>query len=235
MDVDGRILVLCLCWSAELNFLLRSLAVSTRVLTLDEKMNAATHALGAFLSLVGLLVFFVYPHQTFDALTTFSCLIFSASLLSVYLSSTFYHLALDPRKKQNWKRWDHAAIFFLIAGTYTPFCLLIMPGPEATQLLIWVWILAGLGTLGEWFLAKRFRWMSTALYLALGWLVVWKWHLVKAVPDHILPLVIAGGLSYSLGTLFYLWRGIRFHHAIWHLFVIGGSAFHYMAVLLFFK
>lgn len=203
-------------------------------LSLDERVNAAIHALGGAFSLIGLVLFFVLARQPFSALTTFACVIFSLSMLAVYVSSTFYHLSITPKQKLNWKRLDHAAIFFLIAGTYTPFCLLIMPGPEASELLIWVWVLAILGTAGEFLLAYRFRWISTALYLALGWLVVWKWHLLTAVPPHLFSWVVAGGLMYSVGTIFYLWRGLRFHHAIWHVFVIAGSFCHYLAILFYF-
>jgi hemolysin III len=205
-------------------------------LSLDERLNAFTHAFGFVLSTLGLGLLLMQPNEPMGLSAIFACLIFGLSLMLLYASSTLYHLARRPHLKAFWKRCDHIAIFFLIAGSYTPFCLVMQPSPEAYQLLTVVWALAGVGALLKIFYAGRLRWLSTFLYLALGWMVIWKWDVILAnMQPQLLAWLVAGGLLYSLGALFYLWKGLRFHHAIWHLFVLGGSTCHYLAVLFYFS
>ena len=205
-------------------------------LSLDERLNAGTHGLGFVLSTIGLGLLLISPSERMGWLAVFACFVFGLSLMLLYASSTLYHLARSPRLKFFWKRCDHIAIFFLIAGSYTPFCLVMQPSLAAYQLLAVVWSIGGIGALLKIFYAGRLRWLSTCLYLALGWMVVWKWEVILAdMQPKLLTWLFAGGILYSLGALFYLWKTLRFHHTIWHVFVLGGSTCHYMAVLFYFS
>jgi hemolysin III len=158
--------------------------------------------------------------------------VFGLSMIALYLASTLYHAATTPQHKRRLKYCDHAAIFLLIAGTYTPFCL-IGRGREGFGLVVTVWIMAALGIIAKFFLVGRFRFISTLMYLLMGWVVVFHVDFLRTLPDEELNWLVSGGMSYSIGTIFYLWRSLPFSHAIWHLFVLGGSACHYLGVLLY--
>jgi len=202
-------------------------------LSFDDKINAWTHGIGSLLSIIGLSVLFTYPSQSLRGVEWLAYGVFGLSMVAVYVSSTIYHATIYPKWRRLWKRCDHAAIFYLIAGTYTPFCLLTIASPEAHQLLSWVWILALIGSIAELFFAGRAPWLSTLFYLALGWLVIWEWPMFSSeIPNSLLFWIITGGICYSSGTIFYLWRSLPYQHAVWHLFVLVGSACHYIAVLL---
>lgn len=200
----------------------------------EEFANSLTHGLGAGLSVAGLVLLVVSSAQHGNTWHVVSTAIFGASLVLLYTASTLYHSLRGERLKQVLQKFDHAAIFLLIAGTYTPFVLVTLRGPWGWSLFGVVWGLAVAGVTLKFWLAGRFRLISTLIYLAMGWLVMVAIKpLVAALPAGGLQLLIAGGLCYTGGAAFYLWKRLPFHHALWHLWVLGGSACHWTAVYLY--
>ena len=198
---------------------------------IEEIANCATHGLGALLSLAGLVVLLVFAamHGTGRHLVGFA--VFGGTLILLYLASTLYHGFPQPRLKRLFKKLDHAAIFLLIAGTYTPFLVLRIKGTMGWSLLGIVWGLAVLGVAFKCMSATRFRRLSVGVYLGMGWLcLVAVKQMLASVPPLGLVLLLLGGLSYTLGVVFYVWKRLPFNHALWHCFVLAGSTFHYFSV-----
>jgi hemolysin III len=176
-----------------------------------------------------LMVFF--SARQGDAWRVVSTAVFGGSLVLLYTTSTLYHTFQREHLRQLLRKFDHAAIFLLIGGTYTPFVLVTLRGPWGWSLFGVVWSLVIAGVALKFWFAGRFRLLSTLLYLGLGWLVLVAIRpLSAALPSGGLQLLLAGGLCYTGGAVFYLWRRLPYHHAIWHLFVLGGSACHWLAV-----
>jgi hemolysin III len=197
----------------------------------EELANALTHGFGALLSVVGLVVLVTSPALRGDGWKLTSTAIFGASLVLLYTTSTLYHSLRGTERKRLLRKFDHAAIFLLIAGTYTPFLLVNLRGAWGWSLFGVIWGLAIAGVVLKFWLAGRFKLGSTLLYLGMGWLVLIAARpMVQTVPSAGLWLLLAGGLCYSVGTVFYLWKRLPYHHAIWHLFVLGGSVCHFFAV-----
>ncbi len=198
---------------------------------LEEFANRLTHGIGAVLSVTGLVLMVVYSAMFGDAWIITSTAIFGATLVLLYSSSTLYHSVTSPRWRTICQRIDHAAIYLLIAGTYTPFVLGPLRGAWGWSLFGVVWGLAIVGVVLKFFFAGRFNVLSTLAYLAMGWLVVIAAKpLMASLPSGALWLLVAGGLSYSFGTIFYLWERLPFNHAVWHVWVMAGSACHWVAV-----
>ena len=198
----------------------------------EEAVNSLTHGLGLLLAAPGFAVLAVSASRSGDARTVVGCVVFGASLVVLYATSTLYHAARGPRVKGVLRALDHSAIFLLIAGTYTPFTLVSLRGPWGWSLFGVVWGLAVAGIALRLALPRRPTALFVALYLAMGWsAVVAAKPLLAAVPPAGIALLVAGGLAYSGGVAFYLWRRLPYHHAVWHAFVLAGSAFHYAAVL----
>ena len=201
----------------------------------EEWANGLIHGIGAVLSVVGLILMVIYGHRLGSERIVFSCAVFGATLIALYLASTLYHAIPHAPSKALLRRMDHIAIFLLIAGTYTPFILLVLGyaswGPS---LFIGVWLLALAGIVTEFTPLSKRRWVAALLYVGIGWLGLFVFSPMKA---HLavggVRLLLAGGLTYTVGVPFYLWRRLPYHHAIWHLFVLGGSALHFFAVLLY--
>ncbi len=200
----------------------------------EELANWLTHGIGAVLSVVGLVLLICFSTWYGDVWHIVSSAIFGTTLVLLYTASTLYHRFRTERVKLVLQKLDHAAIFLLIAGTYTPFVLVTLRGPWGWSLFGVVWGLAIVGvTLKFWF-AGRFRLASTLIYLGMGWLVMVAIKpLSAALPASGLRLLIAGGLCYTGGAVFYLWKRLPYSHAIWHLFVLAGSACHWAAVFYF--
>ncbi|HWA24403.1 MAG TPA: hemolysin III family protein [Lacunisphaera sp.] len=197
----------------------------------EEFANRVTHGLGAVCSVAGLTLLVVCSARNGDAWQVVSTAVFGATLVLLYTASTLYHSFRGERARLLLRKFDHAAIFLLIAGTYTPFTLVTMRGPWGWSLFGVVWVLAVAGIVLKFWFAGRFRLMSTLLYLGMGWLVLLAIKPLMAVlPAGGLQLLVAGGLCYSGGAAFYLWQRLPYHHAIWHLFVLGGSACHWAAI-----
>ena len=200
----------------------------------EEIANWVTHGVGLLLSIAGLTLLIVWSSLRGDAWHVVSFTVFGLTLLLLYTISTIYHAQRRPAAKALFRRLDHAAIFLLIAGTYTPFLLTSLRGPWGWTLFGVIWGLCGAGAIFQLFFGARHPVTSTLAYLFAGWLIVVALEpLVANVPRGGLWLLLAGGLCYTSGVAFYLWRRLRYHHAVWHTFVLGGSTCHFLAVLLF--
>ncbi|MFA5057324.1 MAG: hemolysin III family protein [Opitutaceae bacterium] len=197
----------------------------------EELANSLTHGLGLILSVAGLSVLVTFAALRGDAWMVTGCAVFGGSLVLLYTASTLYHVWRTPRGKRWLRVFDHAAIFLLIAGTYTPFLLVSLRGPWGWSLFGVVWALAVAGIVLKLFFTGRFRLLSTLLYLFMGWIVLIAFKpLAAALPRGSLMLLLAGGAAYTGGTGFYLWKRLPYHHAVWHLFVLAGSICHFLAV-----
>lgn len=197
-----------------------------------ERFNGYSHLAGASLALVGSVLLVVLAAQAGDPWKIVSFSVYGAMLLCLYLASTLYH-SLKGRAKQIWCKFDHCAIYLLIAGSYTPFALVSLRGAWGWSLFGSVWGLAVLGIIQEIWLARGMRIMSMVFYIAMGWLaVIAAWPLLDALGTAGFLWLVAGGLAYTLGIAFYA-NDTRWRHAhgIWHLFVLGGSACHYYTIL----
>ncbi|MBT1248607.1 MULTISPECIES: hemolysin III family protein [unclassified Thermosipho (in: thermotogales)] len=198
----------------------------------EEIANAITHGIGALIALFGLVWLIVYASMSGGVLKIVSFTIFGVTLFLLYLISTLYHGISYRKAKAIFEIMDHSAIFLLIAGTYTPFLLLVISGRLGWILFSIMWVLATIGIIFKVFFVKEYMIISTLIYIAMGWMIVFfirnLW--VNFNRQGII-LLFLGGLAYTIGTIFYMYRKIKFHHMIWHLFVILGSIFHYFAVL----
>ena len=200
----------------------------------EEVAHATTHGVGLLLSVVALVVLVWFATLHGDLWHIVSVSIYGATLVLLYTASTLYHSIPHPRAKQVLQSIDHASIYLLIAGTYTPVTLTTLRGGWGFTLFGIVWGLALVGVLLEAFAKKRLRVVSLVLYLGLGWLAaVAVKPLFERVPLGGLALLLAGGLAYTAGVGFYVWRKLPYHHAVWHVFVLIGSVCHFFAVLLY--
>ena len=191
-----------------------------------------THGVGLLLSVAGGPVLVVLAYLQGSALHAVSAAVYTASLIILYGASTLYHAFQRPRVKAIMRVVDHAAIYALIAGTYTPVTLVSLQGRWGWVLFAVVWALALAGILYKLFFIDRFRWFSNATYLAMGWLVVVALKpVIAAVSLAGLLWFVAGGLFYTVGIVFFEWERLPYNHAVWHLFVLAGSVCHYIAIL----
>jgi hemolysin III len=200
----------------------------------EEVANVATHAVGAVLSVAGLVAMLVLAAHFGDAWHVVTAAVFGVMLTFLYTASSVYHAVSAPKAKHLAKIVDHAGIYLLIAGTYTPFTLVTLRGPWGWGLFAAVWALAVAGIALEAFWVYRPKWLSAAVFLAMGWMVMLaSRQLFAALPPGGLALLVAGGLFYSLGTIFYVMKRLPYHHAVWHGFVLAGSVCHFFAVALY--
>ena len=200
----------------------------------EEIANSITHGVGAILSLLGTALLLHRAFREGTAVHIASFIIYGASLFLLHLSSTLYHALHAPRAKKVFWVFDHCSIYLLIAGTYTPFLLLSLWGKWGATLLVVIWTLAIVGIVFKSLFIGRLRKTSVALYIVMGWMiVVAARELWLRVPHEALIYMAAGGLLYTIGVIFYSWRRMPFNHMIWHLFVLGGSACHYIAILFY--
>jgi len=198
----------------------------------EEAAHAVTHGVGLLFSVAGLVALLAAAGLRGDVWHVVGCGVFGATLVLLYGASTLYHGSRHGPAKRVFRRLDHAAIFLLIAGTYTPFALVNLRGHWGWALLAVVWGLAILGIALETFVARNPRRFSLALHLTMGWMIVLVLGpLVRSLHPAGLALLILGGLTYTVGVAFYAWERLPYHHALWHLFVMGGSAFHLACVL----
>ncbi|HSP90528.1 MAG TPA: hemolysin III family protein [Vicinamibacterales bacterium] len=207
----------------------------SRAWTLGEEVaHSVTHGIGMLAAVAGLVVLLILAAATRDPWRITSCAIYATTLVLLYAASTLYHALSATRARDVLRVLDHSAIFLLIAGTYTPFALVSLRGPWGWTLLGIVWSLAIAGVVAKAVYGTRWPVMSTVLYLAMGWTVVIA---VKPLLTHVPPggiaWLVAGGLAYTFGVVFYAWTRLRYGHAIWHVFVLAGSVCHYIAVVLY--
>lgn len=201
---------------------------------IEEIGNATTHGLGAILSLVALIVLTVTSIHQGGANRIFSSILFGASLLFMYTASTIYHSVQCEKKKTFFKIVDHASIYLLIAGSYTPFMLVTLDDFVGISFFCLIWGIALTGVIFKIFFVYHVPRLSLVLYLMMGWLAVF---IIKPIYQHLpwegLAWLVAGGLSYTLGVVFYVWKRLYFSHTLWHLFVLGGSACHFFAIYFY--
>ncbi|MGJ5814006.1 PAQR family membrane homeostasis protein TrhA [Paludibaculum fermentans] len=199
----------------------------------EEIASSVTHGLGAALSVAGLVMMVVAAATRGTGRQVLACAVYGSSLILLYLSSTLYHALRHQRAKRVFRILDHISIYLLIAGTYTPFLLVTLRGPWGWALFGVVWGLAVLGIGFKCFFTGRMEILSTSVYLLMGWVAVVAIRpLLAALPWTGFLWLLAGGLAYTLGVVFYTWRR-KYAHAVWHLFVLAGSACHFVAVWLY--
>jgi hemolysin III len=200
--------------------------------SVEEVANTIIHGIGLLLSIVGFAVLLVLAALRGTAWHIVACSIYGATLICLYTASTLYHAVISPGVKRALRIFDHSAIYLLIAGTYTPFLLVSLRGPWGWSLFGVIWGLALAGVLFKFWFVERFVILSTAVYIAMGWLVVIAAKpVITHVPFTALIWLLAGGLAYTGGVIFFAAKRIPYSHAIWHLFVLAGSICHYFAVL----
>lgn len=197
----------------------------------EEIANTITHAVGVLFCLVGMPFLISYAATKGNSTTVWSVCVFGFGMLMVYLSSTLYHAVQHLKTKKARQVWDHISIFLMIAGSYTPFVIKFIDPGTATIFLLVMWALVLFGSFLKLFYTGRFKVLSVIVYLALGWMAVFIIQpLIQNLPAPIWFWIIASGLCYTLGVVFYLWHRLQFHHAIWHLFVLGGTVTHFIAI-----
>ena len=203
------------------------------VYTLSEEIaNGITHGIGAMLSVAGLTVLVVLAAIYGDAWRIVSFSIYGTSLVLLYTASTLYHAIQHPDAKRIFRIMDHAAIYLLIAGTYTPITLVNMRGPWGWSIFGFVWAVAIIGMIFPTMYTGRYDKISTAAYVLMGWIcLIGLKEMLVAIPPGGLVWLVAGGVCYTVGVIFYAWQKLPFNHAIWHLFVLGGSMCHFFAIL----
>lgn len=198
----------------------------------EEIAHSVTHGLGAALSLAALVVLLVLAILNGTKWHIFSFAVYGVSLLSVFLASTLYHGLPRTRLRPFLRKVDHACIYLLIAGTYTPFVLISMRSSLGLTMLAVVWGLAVFGIVYKFFFIDRFTVITTLAYVAMGWMSVIAWReMVANIPGLGLTFLMIGGGLYTVGVIFYAMTKIRYTHAVWHLFILGASACHFVAVL----
>ncbi len=197
----------------------------------EQVANRLTHGIGILLSISALIIFLIYSLKTGNPWFVVSCVIFGLSLILLYTSSTLYHTLTDEKMIIFLRKMDHASIFILIAGTYTPIMVICLTGPLSKALLIIIWLMAITGVLLKIRGKMQSKFVSVAFYLAMGWLFVIPGpQIIEHIPEMSLILIAAGGLSYTIGVVFYAWKRLPYNHSIWHLFVLGGSILHFIAI-----
>lgn len=198
----------------------------------EETVNAITHGLALLASLIALPLLISVDLSRNDPWQILGGAIFGTTLVLLYGASTIYHALPQSRRKEFWRLMDHSAIYLVIAGTYTPFSLGALRGPWGWSILAIVWTLAAAGILFKSTIGFRFPHFSTGLYLAMGWMgVLAAGPMFTHVDGAGIAWLVAGGLSYTLGVVFFAWEGLVFGHAVWHLFVAAGSTCHFLAVI----
>lgn len=200
----------------------------------EEIASSILHGLGVLLGVVGITIMLVFSGQQGDVYKIAASIIYGVSMILEYAASTLYHSLTNLKAKYVFKVLDHAAIYLLIAGTYTPFCLITLRDNNGIMWLAVIWSLALIGIAFEAFWVFRPKWVSVLIYVTMGWLVIFT---IKSLVANLDPagvwLLVLGGLSYTVGTIFYVFKKLPFLHAIWHGWVLLGTFLHFFAVLLF--
>ena len=207
---------------------------SRRLHLLEEIANSVTCGFGLCLSIAGLVILVVLASFHGDAFRVVSFSIYGASLIFLYLTALFYHALQHERAKHVFEIMDHSAVYVLIAGTYTPFMLVTLRGAWGWSLFGVIWSLVVFGIVFKSFHVKRFKVFSNIVYLVMGWLVVIAIQpMIKTLPFGGIAWLLAGGLLYSAGVLFYAFEKLPFGHVVWHLFVLGGSLCHFFSIFFY--
>lgn len=203
-------------------------------LTVEEFANTLTHGFGLLLSVVGFVFLVVMASVKGDFWYILSSVLYGLSLVVLYAASTVYHSETSPEAKRILQIVDHCCIYILIAGSYTPFTLIILREGIGQNLFYFVWAFAFIGIVLKLIFGKKYPVISVVSYLVMGWIgVIAVQPLFAALGLAPIALVIAGGIAYSVGVIFFAWESMKHHHAIWHVFVLMGSIFHFLAVAIY--
>ena len=199
--------------------------------TTEEIVNSITHGIGALLSIAALVILIIVAGQHGDIWHLISFSIYGSTLILLYLSSTLYHSFTSPKIKNLFARFDHISIFLLIAGTYTPILLTSLRGILGWTLFVIIWTMAVAGAVIRSIYLHRFRKLMVSIYLVMGWMAILAAkQIYERMPEISIWFLVLGGLSYSIGVIFYNWRKLPYSHGIWHLFVLAGSILHFFAI-----
>lgn len=205
-----------------------------RYTPLEEMTNIISHAIGLVFSIVALLLMLIRASESGNTLHIVSAAIFGASLIALYGASTLYHSAKDPRVRSHLRITDHATIYILIAGTYTPFTLITLDGRVGWTVFGISWSMAIAGVILKLFFTGKYNVLSTLMYVLMGWIIIFAIEpLIKSLSYDGLFWLIAGGAAYTTGAVIYSFKQITFNHAIFHLFVLLGSLFHFISVYFY--
>jgi hemolysin III len=203
-------------------------------LSVEEFANTITHGFGLVLSLAGFAVLVVMASLRGDPLLIAGCVVYGLSLIVLYAASTVYHGTTSPELKHKLRLVDHCCIYLLIAGSYTPFGIILLNGTLGQSLFVAIWTFAVGGIAAKLLWEHRFPNLSVSSYVVIGWLGVFAIQpMLETLGLVPVLLAIAGGIAYTLGVIFFAWHRIRHHHAIFHVFVLAGSILHYAAVILY--
>lgn len=202
-----------------------------------EKLNSITHLVGAILALVGFGSLLTIAFQEYHWRIIVSFIVFGMTLIMLYTMSTLYHSFYPPKLKKVFQQLDHVSIYLLIAGTYTPYMLLTLQGNDGMLMLALVWGLAVIGLMIDLLVVKRIEWLQIIIYLAMGWICVFKYSALQlAIPGPGIVWLTIGGIAYTVGIIFYVLDDLtkmKHAHGIWHLFVLAGSISHFISIALY--
>lgn len=200
----------------------------------EEIFNSTSHGIGMLIALASLVLMILISISHGSGIGTLASIVFGLTLLLLYTSSTLYHALTHEKAKKVFKILDHCTIYLLIAGTYTPYALITIGGNRGLLIFVIIWISALLGILLNAINLERWKILSIILYLAMGWaIVLYLPQLIAGLSTGGLALLIAGGLAYTLGVIFYVIKKVPYFHSVWHLFVLAGSVCHILSVMLF--
>ena len=199
----------------------------------EEKLNTITHAIGALFGIAALILLILKETNKTDW-SLFSVIVYGITIIILFMASTFYHAVKGEKRKHYFRIVDHISIYFLIAGTYTPVCLISLEQTLGWTLFFVVWGIAAFGVILKLFFTGRFEIFSTLLYLVMGWLIIFDFsNLSDSIGDDGILFLFAGGLAYTVGIIFYAFEKIPYNHVIWHLFVLAGAVFHFCMIFLY--
>lgn len=200
----------------------------------EEIAHAITHGIGALLSIAALVLLIVFSSLNGDTLQVISGIVFGTTMLFMYVASTIVHSLPEGKWKDIFQIFDHSSIYLFIAGSYTPFLLVPLRGDIGWTLFGIIWGIAIAGVIFKIFFVKKFLILSTVFYVLMGWLIIFVWKpLTNLMHGNGITLLVIGGVFYTVGAIFYVWRSFPYHHAVWHLFVIAGSTFHFFAIFYY--
>ncbi|GAK47407.1 hemolysin III [Secundilactobacillus oryzae JCM 18671] len=205
-----------------------------RYLILNEVFNSITHGLGVGLSIAALVLLVIKAAGTHDAMRITSFSIYGAILILFYLASTLFHSLVFTRASHVFQIFDHSAIYLLIAGTYTPYCLVVIKGALGWTILSIIWVMAILGIIYKSIWLGKFQTLSTVIYVVMGWMCILGFHSLYVGLGKVgFYLLVAGGVAFTLGAVLYSFKGIKFGHVIWHLFVLLGTILMFFSIYLY--
>jgi hemolysin III len=195
----------------------------------EELFNVLTHGVGIILSIIGFLVLTLSYNP--DLIDLIFIVIYGISLILLFSASTIYHYVSLPKHKRALRKLDHISIYVLIAGTYTPVCMSVLKDSRGLMLFILVWSITAIGLILKLFFTGKFEKISLLLYLIMGWLIVLDFqNLYEAISETALTYLILGGAFYTGGVIFYVMHKLKYHHVIWHVFVLLGALFHFLMI-----